>query len=129
MALLIKLPTVPPRKLFYHSWIISPPLRPSCVILLHLPAGTLCWLPQTGHKSRCFSIDSNLDYLCAGDSLEDYLKEQLHYWSLCCLFYIELCSYWSRSLDTKFILGVTKYANLIGSLCESISLRITPFST
>ena len=104
VALLIKLPTVSPRLLSYHSWIILPPRRPSCVILLRLPAGTLCWLPQTGHKSHYFSIDPNSNYLCAGDFLEEYLKEQLHYKSLCCLFFIELCSYWSRSLHTKFIL-------------------------
>ena len=79
VALLLKLPTVPPRLLSYHSWIISPPLRPSCVILrpscvilLRLPAGTLRWLPQT--NSRYFSINPNVDYLCAGDFLEEYLK-------------------------------------------------------
>ena len=65
MALLIKLPTVLPRLLSYHSWIISPPLQPICVNLLHLLASTLCGLPQTGHKSRYFSIDSNSNYLCA----------------------------------------------------------------
>ena len=77
VALLLKLPTVPPRLLSYHSWIISPPLRPSCVILLRLQASTLLWLPQT--NSRYFSINPNADYLCAGDFLEEYLKEQLHY--------------------------------------------------
>ena len=95
VALLIKLPTDPPRLLSYHSWIISPPLRPSCVILLRLPAGTLCWLPQT--KSHYFSINPYSDYLCVGDFLEEYLKEQLHYQLLCCWFFIELCFYWSRS--------------------------------
>ena len=103
VALLLKLPTVPPRLLSYHSWIISPPLRPSCVILLRLPAGTLRWLPQT--NSRYFSINPNADYLCAGDFLEEYLKEQLHHYLLCCCFFMELCFYWSRSLHTNFILA------------------------
>ena len=79
VALLIMLPTVPSRLLPYQSWIIAPPLRPTCVILLRLPAGTFCWQPQTGHKSRYFSIHPNSDYLYAGDFLEEYLEEQLHY--------------------------------------------------
>ena len=62
LALLIKLPTVLPRLLSYHSWIISPPLKPSCVILVRI---LLYGLPHTEHMSNYFSIDSNSDYLCA----------------------------------------------------------------
>ena len=77
MALLIKLPTVVPALLSYNSWIISPPLRSSCVILLCHPAGTLYRQPQIGPRSRYFSIDTN-SVLAKSISKNCFINE-LHY--------------------------------------------------
>ena len=86
MALLIKLPTVLPLLLSYHSWIISPSLRSSCVIVLRLPAGTLYGRPQTGPMSRYFSIDTNS--VLAKSILKNMFIMNCIIWSLCCLFFV-----------------------------------------